>query len=738
MNFTWLIAYLCGAIVAECLLFRLALKRRDVLAARPYAISCLLYAVWLATSALDLATSDLETKILIMQVRLLFVPYLVIVRLEMVYRFVRGTRCITGWILVLALIVPATTGALCWLPDGNFNPYFRHSFSTKEIGGLSILQFERGPWYVVYYTYIYGFNLAAWAVLLFGIARSGWERRPRLLIAVSWLSLALCDILWTRGITWPPNFSYETVLIPITSLVIGSALFRGRIFELAPMVRSKLVDHLADYVIVADANRQVIDLNQSAAKALGCERDSALGRPAAEVLAPWPAVVTGFQQRPQGRMEVQMEDKVFELSCHQAKDALGRDCATVIFLRDFTAQKHAEAEALKALEAAKQADEAKSRFLAMMSHEIRTPMSGILGFSRLLSGTELAPTQRDYIGHVVDCGNSLLVIIDDVLDFAKIEAGQLHLERIGVDLRHLLDSTCSSLAPRAAKDNLQLRWRVAQNLPDVVVGDPVRIRQIVTNLAGNAIKFTERGGVAIDIGLIEPDDDPDGHTIAITVADTGIGISPAALDRIFTPFAQAEKSTTRRYGGTGLGLTITRLLCELMGGDLSATSIPGRGSVFTARIRAGKAGSASPFAPAAAAPTEPALPSVPKRILVFEDNPTNERLIVALLNLEGHQVRTVASGPQGLAMLARGEPFEVILMDLQMPLMDGYMVVEEIRRREPRWNARHHIIALTAHALRGEREKCLRAGMDDYLTKPIDPERLAAAIARAPSVLPIA
>jgi len=520
------------------------------------------------------------------------------------------------------------------------------------------------------------------------------------------------------------------VLLALGISLLAYALVRGRRFGLAPVVRAALVNNLEDLLVVFDLRQRVIDINRAAAGALGTTPKSALGRPAAELLAAWPQVVAQLSN-PAGKHEVTVGDRYYELAFYPADDASGRRRATLLLLRDVTVRRRAENEVARSRDSAQSADEAKGRFLAMMSHEIRTPMNGLLGFTDLLAETDLTGEQREYLGYITESGKSLLVIINDVLDFSKIEAGELHLERIGVDLRVLLANTCAALIPRARAKRLTLQWKIDDQIPNLVFGDPVRLRQILNNLAGNALKFTDHGSVEVEIARIGGQEEASGCTLALIVRDTGIGIAPENVRRIFRPFSQADTSTTRRYGGTGLGLAITRRLCELMGGELEVSSVAEEGSVFTARVRV----ALTPGGDAGLMDHQIAPPTVipaPRAILVFEDNPINERLITTVLKQAGHTVRAVPNGQSGLAVIDTGARFDVILMDLQMPGMDGYSVVQEIRRREAAGLPAHYIIALTAHALKGERQRCLDAGMNDYLAKPVDHSALWAALSLAP------
>ena len=423
-------------------------------------------------------------------------------------------------------------------------------------------------------------------------------------------------------------------------------------------------------------------------------------------------------------------------------------------VEDITGTKRAEEELIKARDAAEAASRAKGEFLANMSHEIRTPLNGILGFTQQLAETETTEQQREFLKLISISGDTLLTLINDILDFSKIEAGKMDLETVHFRLDQLVRDAVSVMAFKADAKGLEIVSAVAANLPDTFQGDPVRVRQILLNLVSNAVKFTKRGAVTVKVRLaVEAPAGTDRrefknlfemgasssavHHLHFSVTDNGIGIPPEKQALLFQSFQQADGSTTRKYGGTGLGLAICRQLVEQMGGRIWVESEFGQGSTFHFTLRLPEGSEANlcngtTFFTAKANPAEVRVASSndrPLRILLAEDHHINQKLAVGILSKRGHEVVVASNGVEAVKAFETGR-FDLVLMDMQMPEMDGLEATRAIRAREQSTGGRVPVIALTANAMKADQKRCLEAGMDDFLTKPIVAQKLHAMIAK--------
>jgi len=428
-------------------------------------------------------------------------------------------------------------------------------------------------------------------------------------------------------------------------------------------------------------------------------------------------LIAGFNEM---LSEIQNRDRILKRHSESLEEQVSARTAELRRLNE---------ELTGAKERAESGSRAKSEFLANMSHEIRTPMNGILGMIEVMLDAGTLPEQDESLKIVKNSAEALLAIINDILDFSKIEAGKLDVDLIPFAVRECVADTVRLLSVRAGQKGLQLACDIRPEVPDRIHGDPLRLRQVLLNLLGNAVKFTDSGSVSVEVSAVSRED---GQELEFAVRDTGMGVPKEKQDTIFQAFAQADGSMTRRFSGTGLGLTISSRLVEMMGGRIWVESRPGHGSCFRFTIPATEpvSGETTPVeSPADAAIAACSGSSHPLRILVAEDHPVNQQIVVRMLENYRHRAVLAGNGREVLEALTGG-PFDLILMDVQMPIMNGLETAQAIRRTE-RGSGRHiPIIAMTAHAMKGDRELCLQSGMDGYLSKPVRIRELLGALER--------
>jgi PAS domain S-box-containing protein len=533
-----------------------------------------------------------------------------------------------------------------------------------------------------------------------------------------------------------------------------------------------LMDNLPDHIFVKDTASRFLTANAATLRSLGASTlEEVLGKTDFDFLRP--EVAEQFFRDEQevcrsGRPLLNREELLIDHAGQHRwllttkaplRDHTGAVIGLVGMSHDISDRKRMEEQWRQAKEAAEIANRAKSEFLARMSHEIRTPMNGILGMTELALDTDLTAEQREYLQMVKASADGLLTIINDILDFSKIEAGKLQLTPAPFALRDSLNDMLRPLAVRACQKGLQFTWHVGTDVPDRLLGDLGRLRQVLVNLVSNAIKFTETGEIKVAVRMHntecciqkeKQDEDPSlVHSgtcvLHFEVTDSGIGVPPEKQRIIFEPFEQVEGGANRRYSGTGLGLTIASQLVALMGGKLEVESpvsgalmpprAPGSRFHFTARFvlasEAGASGTEGSADTPSAKPsqTPPGAPvERPLRVLLAEDNIVNQRLAVRILEKRGYSVRVACNGKEAVDLLEH-EPFDLVLMDLEMPYVSGFEATAVIREREKQTGRRIPILALTAHAMKGDRERCLAAGMDGYVAKPVQAHELYQAIA---------
>jgi len=676
--------------------------------------------IWCAGYALEMARVALAEKVFWACVQYIGVAVVPTFFLLFALRYTRGPAVplprLTRW---LALEPPLII-ALVW--TDHWHQLYWSEKTILDTAGYGVLVVTPGPLYYLHVVYAY-LLLVYSTVLLYRMAQRVPPEYKRRLVVVLICSAApwLGNALYMTGLSPFPHLDLTPLAFGLTGLGASWALRRFELLELVPVARDLLVEKMSYGVLVLDAQQRIIDINPAARQLLS-QSGPVIGLRGDQLLE-------DLHQRlsiEMGETRAEVELAASGRTCEMSILPLDQQTGHLVTLQDITERRLAEKRAVAAQQAAEAAQEAaeaasqaKGDFLANMSHEIRTPMNSVLGMTELLLDMGLTPEQQVYMETVHHSADNLLQLLNDVLEFTRSESGQIELEKTPFALRDCLEGIMKMMESQAAAKNLTLRCEIGSAVEDILVGDGNRLRQVLLNLMGNAVKFTERGSVTLRCEVQGGDEKL--VFLRFEVEDTGIGIAAEKHEEIFEVFTQADASTTRLFGGTGLGLTIVRRLVETMGGQVWLESAPGAGSTFFVTVLFDRCNETELVE---ASPLPTSIESLPTdavlRVLVVDDLEPNQQLATSILSRRGHEVAVASSGAEALDMLADGGTFDLVLMDVQMPQMSGLEATRIIREREQQLDqTRLPIVALTGNALAGDRERCLQAGMDDYLSKPV-------------------
>jgi len=693
------------------LILAYAVRRRDVVGSRPLGVLLAGVAVWSFGASIEALVVALPDKIFwanIEYIGIVMVPTSWFV-FALHYTGHRG-RLSRGRTALL-LIEPVLVVLGAW--TNGAHGLLRSTVAIDTSSAFSVFVVDMGPAFWVHAVYSYVLLLAGTVLLVRTMARSTELYRGQIVVillgaAAPWVA----NVLFLTGLSPVPLIDPTPLGFAVTGVALAFGIFRYQLMDLVPMARGTVMENIAAAVIVLDRHDRVIDINPAAVELFGLESD-VVGLPITELLPDQREMVERYLPIFDVHEEVPLETEdgtlYFDLRIQPLTGHEGRISGRLIVLHDITARKRGEEELRSAKEQAEDASRAKSQFLATMSHEIRTPLNGVIAAAELLLGTKLDGEQQELAEVIETSGRTLMSLISDLLDFSKIEAGHEVVDIHRFELRDMVSKTVGMFASRADEKGLGLQYEVDPAAPTWIEADETRLRQILVNLLGNAIKFTEQGEISVEVrdapGKIE-------H-LEIRVLDTGIGIPADKHDSIFDTFSQADSSTTRMYGGTGLGLAISRRLADLMEGRLTVESDHGSGAVFILVVPVKVA---EPPREVVAGNIEELAERLPLDILIVEDNPINQLTLRRMLERLGYAPELAVDGVEAVER-ATEETFDLVFMDVQLPRKDGLEATREII--DSLGMGRPRIVAMTANATPEDRQACLDAGMDDYATKPI-------------------
>ncbi len=708
-----------GAAMAV-LAFNLIWKRR-MPEVRPLGLLMLATAVWSVMYAMELVSADVQTKLLWAKLKYIGIVMLPTSGFLFTVRYTRRDR----WLrppYMIALVI-GTVAPLLFILTNDVHQLFWSYEGLGEGEAFSALHTSAAIGFWVYTTYARLLILLS-VVLFFAtfVRLRGIHRKQAGLVILSALAPFIANFLFLAGLNPVQELDLAPFGLVLTSLLCTWAIFRYRLGDIVPIANAVIIEGMNDLVIVLDTEGRVVKLNPAAESLVSESASAVIGKPAREA---FPRVAEQLDiarpERMAGRELVLGEGdgrRIYDAQSSPITDKRGSLMGNIIVLRDITELARRTEELSRAKEAAEAASVAKSQFLANMSHEIRTPMNGIIGMTDLLLRTSLSGKQRKYGEAVISSADSLLRVINDILDFSKIEAGKLTLDRVDFDLRTAVEDTVQFLGERAHVKGLEMACRIERDVPSLVRGDAGRLRQILTNLVGNAIKFTERGEIEVHMALQGEDEERVG--VQVSVTDTGVGIPQKRRASIFEPFEQADGSDTRRYGGTGLGLSISKQLVGLMGGEIGVESTEGEGSTFWFTVVFEKQPEQT------RTPEAAAFDIMGLRVLVVDDNEMSRRILGEHLRYWGCAHGEAEDGRGALVKLreayAEGTPYQLVIVDHDMPGMNGEQLGIEITNDHVLGGT--PLILLTSIDHIDDTSRLRRIGFAAFLVKPVGQSEL--------------
>ncbi len=707
--------------IAMCLITSIScFRRRPALGALPLGILLLSVAIASFFQVLVFVFQGFSDKLFVSNLRYIGVELIPVSFLALTYEHTKKSS-----FFKMKRALPLLSIAFMFFLLLATNQYHFLFYSSVSVQG-SILILGNGIGFWLNIIYIYFLTIVGVIYLLTDLLKySAPSRRQTIFLLLSAIIPFMLSMISNFNIVRTGNIDITPLAFSLTGLSSFFCLFRLRMFDVIPIAKGELFESLQDSVIILDKSNIILAINKQALKLFnsvfgGASVGDYTGRPVIDVFGAIKDFTPNLSDQEflneKVCINVGDETKYFYLFKNPIFNKKGKFTGSLIVLKDISELELALCEAKSSQKAAEAANQSKSRFLANMSHEIRTPMNAIIGISDILYSTEMpAEEQQKNLKILMSSATSLLSLLNDILDYSKIEAGKLELEHTVFHLKELMEEAVDTFVIHTRNKNISMQTHFDRLLPEYVSGDPTRLKQILSNLISNSIKFTAEGQITISAEVTETNDTC--AKVKFIVSDTGIGIPDEKIDLLFQSFKQLDNSTTRKYGGSGLGLSIVKNLIEMMQGDIRVESKIGAGSSFIFSI---------PFE-LAQAPKEPARKSIANNspnsnnnlnIIVAEDSKVNQELIKLFLAKKNLKADYADDGKMLLQMLESNK-YQLILMDMQMPEIDGLEATSTIREKEKANGEHVIIIALTANAMKGDRELCINTGMDDYLAKPL-------------------
>lgn len=623
----------------------------------------------------------------------------------------------------LLFIIPAITLIIIFTNEQHH--LFQSVTGFEKIGFFETLDISHDKWFWVHSVYSYFLILAGIVLLVRKVPRLPQILRTHLIIIIMSIFIPVfTSALYSYDLFHLTPADPTIISFTVAGLICFWGVFNFRLFDLASEAREAIIEAMDEIVIVIDNDNRILDINKTARKAMNISEKNPIGEKLGDFAGAYRMLYEKYEKVMNASEKLVVGKKVYQLSISPLFDNRNRLQGRFFTLRDITVLEDTILNLRISRKAAYEANMAKSRFLATVSHEIRTPLNSIIGMTELLGDANLTDEEKEYLVSIRNLSDLLLNTINDVLDFSKIEAGKMKLEKIDFSLKELIKSVSATFMPQLKGRTIEYTWKIEEDVPEYLEGDPMRLGQILINLIGNACKFTSEG--RIDVKVKRKECDGDRIKLRFSVTDTGIGIPEDKIGRLFRSFEQVDSSTTRKYGGTGLGLAVVKSLVTIMEGDITVESKVGQGSSFIFELPFGTPTN-SKFQEKKS--EGPVIDLAGKTVLIAEDNKVNQLLLTKILENNGIKPDIADNGRAAVEKSISGS-YDLILMDVQMPGMDGLEAAKAIRRNESKTGRHIPIIALTANASEEDRINCLMAGMDDYLLKPVRTQQLYSCLSK--------